>query len=325
MNANIMLNEDITPIGSDYDTVRGVIELLTLDYREQPSLEAIAARLGQSPTQLQKTFTRWAGLSPKAFLQAVTLDHAKRLLREEDLPLLETSIEVGMSGPGRLHDLFVTHEAMSPGEWKAKGGGLTIRYGFHASPFGLALVMITDRGLAGCAFADPGDERACFEDMAGRWPNADYVEDREATAPYAARIFEPAMWTADKPLRVVLLGTDFQVRVWKFLPNLEEAEAITGRSEPEAAIRTLAEAFPIVALKGGAEGAWVSSAAGLHHRAAQKVPVIDTTGAGDAFNAGFLDAWLQRQDEQQCLKAGIAAGSLAVQAAGGAPRVTAAA
>ena len=107
MNANITLNEDITPIGTDYDTVRGVIELLTLDYREQPSLEAIAAELGQSPTQLQKTFTRWAGLSPKAFLQAVTLDHAKRLLREEDLPLLETSIEVGMSGPGRLHDLRV--------------------------------------------------------------------------------------------------------------------------------------------------------------------------------------------------------------------------
>ncbi|QKJ92782.1 methylated-DNA--[protein]-cysteine S-methyltransferase [Agrobacterium pusense] len=227
MNANITLNEDITPIGSDYDTVRGVIELLTLDYREQPSLEAIAARLGQSPTQLQKTFTRWAGLSPKAFLQAVTLDHAKRLLREEDLPLLETSIEVGMSGPGRLHDLFVTHEAMSPGEWKAKGGGLTIRYGFHTSPFGLALVMVTDRGLAGCAFADPGEEKACFEDMAGRWPNADYVEDREATAPYAARIFDTSMWSADRPLRVVLLGTDFQVRVWESLLKIPMGRAVT--------------------------------------------------------------------------------------------------
>ncbi|MGO7501168.1 helix-turn-helix domain-containing protein, partial [Rhizobium ruizarguesonis] len=88
----------------------------------------IAARLNQSPTQLQKTFTRWAGLSPNGFLQAVTLDHAKRLLRKEDMPLLETSIEVGLSGPSRLHVLFVTHEAMSPGEWKAKGGGLTIRY-----------------------------------------------------------------------------------------------------------------------------------------------------------------------------------------------------
>lgn len=110
-----------------------------------------------------------------------------------------------------------------------------------------------------------------------------------------------------------------------FLPNLEEAEAITGHSDPEIAIRALSEAFPVVALKGGAQGAWVSSQRGLRHVAAQKVPVIDTTGAGDAFNAGFLHAWLEGQDEQRCLKAGVAAGSLAVQAAGGAPRETAAA
>ncbi len=227
MTANIMLKEDITPVGSDYDTVRQVIEILTLDYRDQPSLEEIAARLDQSPTQLQKTFTRWAGLSPKAFLQAVTLDHAKRLLREENLPLLETAIEVGMSGPSRLHDLFVTHEAMSPGEWKMKGRGLQIRYGYHPSPFGLALVMITDRGLAGCAFADPGEETACFEDMARRWPNAIYVEDHAATAPYAERIFDPARWTSDKPLRVVLLGTDFQVRVWQSLLKIPMGRAVT--------------------------------------------------------------------------------------------------
>ncbi len=227
MTANIMLKEDITPVGRDYDTVRQVIEILTLDYRDQPSLEEIAARLDQSPTQLQKTFTRWAGLSPKAFLQAVTLDHAKRLLREENLPLLETAIEVGMSGPSRLHDLFVTHEAMSPGEWKMKGRGLQIRYGYHPSPFGLALVMITDRGLAGCAFADPGEETACFEDMARRWPNAIYVEDQAATAPYAERIFDPARWTSDKPLRVVLLGTDFQVRVWQSLLKIPMGRAVT--------------------------------------------------------------------------------------------------
>ncbi|WP_296082510.1 bifunctional helix-turn-helix domain-containing protein/methylated-DNA--[protein]-cysteine S-methyltransferase [uncultured Agrobacterium sp.] len=227
MTANIMLKENITPVGSDYDTVRQVIEILTLDYRDQPSLEEIAARLDQSPTQLQKTFTRWAGLSPKAFLQAVTLDHAKRLLREENLPLLETAIEVGMSGPSRLHDLFVTHEAMSPGEWKMKGRGLQIRYGYHPSPFGLTLVMITDRGLAGCAFADPGEETACFEDMARRWPNAIYVEDQAATAPYAERIFDPARWTSDKPLRVVLLGTDFQVRVWQSLLKIPMGRAVT--------------------------------------------------------------------------------------------------
>ncbi len=218
---------DVTPTGSDYETVRQVIEMLTEDYREQPSLETIATRMAQSPTQLQKTFTRWAGLSPKAFLQAVTLDHAKRLLGQESLPLLETSIELGLSGPGRLHDLFVTHEAMSPGEWKAKGGGLTIRYGFHPSPFGVALVMITDRGLAGLAFNDPGGEKLAFEDMAGRWPNADYVEDNLSTAAYAYRIFDPSAWCADQPLRLVLIGTDFQVRVWEALLKIPLGKAVT--------------------------------------------------------------------------------------------------
>jgi AraC family transcriptional regulator of adaptative response/methylated-DNA-[protein]-cysteine methyltransferase len=227
MQADILLKNDITPDGSDYETVRRVIEMLTVDYREQPSLEVIASQMHQSPTQLQKTFTRWAGLSPKAFLQAVTLDHAKRLLRQEDLPLLETSIEVGMSGPGRLHDLFVTHEAMSPGEWKAKGGGLTIRYGFHQSPFGLALIMTTERGLAGVAFADPGEEVACFDDMAGRWPNAAYVEDQAATASYAARVFDPHLWHCEQPLRVVMLGTDFQVRVWESLLKIPMGKAVT--------------------------------------------------------------------------------------------------
>ena len=218
---------DITPDGGDYDTVCRVIEMLTLDYQEQPSLETVAARLNQSPTQLQKTFTRWAGLSPKAFLQAVTLDHAKRLLRKDGLPILETSIELGLSGPGRLHDLFVTHEAMSPGEWKARGAGLTIRYGFHASPFGQALVMATDRGLAGLAFADPGEEKACFEDMAGRWPQAQFVADTVATAPYAARIFDPQRWSGEQPLRVVLIGSDFQVRVWESLLRIPLGQAVT--------------------------------------------------------------------------------------------------
>ncbi|WP_134100659.1 bifunctional helix-turn-helix domain-containing protein/methylated-DNA--[protein]-cysteine S-methyltransferase [Neorhizobium sp. R1-B] len=218
---------DVTPEGSDYETVRCVIEMITLDYRDQPSLEVIAAELGQSPTQLQKVFTRWAGLSPKAFLQAVTLDHAKRLLGKEELPLLEASYELGLSGPGRLHDLFVTHEAMSPGEWKARGGGLTIRYGFHPSPFGIALVMATDRGLAGLAFADQNSEKACLEDMTCRWPNAEYVEDREITAPYITRIFDRSKWSGDQPLKVVLIGSDFQVRVWQSLLKIPFGKAVT--------------------------------------------------------------------------------------------------
>lgn len=221
------IQSDITPKGSDYETVRRVIELISTEYRSQPSLDAIAAELGQSPTQVQKVFTRWAGLSPKAFLQAVTLDHAKRLLADEGLPLLDASFEVGYSGPGRLHDLFVTHEAMSPGIWKAKGEGLTIRYGYHGSPFGTALVMITDRGLAGLAFDDPGERRDAFEDMASRWPRADYIEDSAATAGYAARIFDPSQWSPDQPLNVVLIGSDFQLRVWQALIRIPLAKAVT--------------------------------------------------------------------------------------------------
>ena len=222
MNAQTaILQKDITPAAhaadfGDYEIVRKVIEKISHDYRDQPSLEELAEAVGETPTGLQKLFTRWAGLSPKAFLQAVTLDHARRLL-DEGLPLLETSLELGMSGPGRLHDLFVTHEAMSPGDYKSRGAGLTIRYGYHVSPFGIALVMATDRGLAGLAFCDAGEEKAAFADMSGRWPNATYVEDLSATVPYAARIFEPARWRGEEPLRVVLIGTDFQVRVWEAL------------------------------------------------------------------------------------------------------------
>ncbi len=222
----LMLHQDITPEGSEYETVRRVIEKISLDYRDQPSLEDLADEVGETSTGLQKLFSRWAGLSPKAFLQAVTLDHARRLL-DDGMPLLETSFELGMSGPGRLHDLFVTHEAMSPGDYKTRGVGLTIRYGFHISPFGVALIMVTDRGLAGLSFNDAGEERAAFADMAGRWPNATYVEDMGATAPYAARIFDPARWRADQPLRVVMIGTDFQVRVWQALLKIPMGRACT--------------------------------------------------------------------------------------------------
>lgn len=230
-----ILERDITPDpgapqAGDYEIVRQVIETISLDYRDQPSLERLSEAVGVSPTALQKLFTRWAGLSPKAFLQAVTLDHARRLL-DQGMPLLETALEVGMSGPGRLHDLFVTHEAMSPGAYKSRGAGLLMRHGFHVSPFGLALVMTTDRGLAGLAFCDPGGEGEALADMTGRWPNATHVEDLAATAPHAARIFDPGRWRGEEPLRVVLIGTDFQVRVWEALLRIP-----FGRAKPYSTI-----------------------------------------------------------------------------------------
>jgi len=206
----------LTGAATDYDIVRRAIAHIRGNWRTQPEIEEIADAAGVTPTELHHLFRRWAGLTPKAFLQALTLDHARRLLRES-ASVLDATYEVGLSGPGRLHDLFVTHEAMSPGEWKAGGEGLTIGYGFHPSPFGSALVMATPRGLAGLAFADPGEEKAAFADMSGRWPRAAYVEDRAMTAPLAQRIFDPATWRADRPLRVVLIGTDFEVRVWDAL------------------------------------------------------------------------------------------------------------
>ena len=201
---------------ADYDIVRRAIAHIRENWRDQPAIETIAETAGVTPTELHHLFRRWAGLSPKAFLQALTLDRARTLLRES-ASVLDTSFEVGLSGPGRLHDLFVAHEAMSPGEWKSGGEGLTLHYGLHSSPFGSALVIATPRGLAGLAFADSGEERSAFADMQQRWPKARYVEDAARTAPLAQRIFDPKLWRAETPLRVVLIGTDFEVRVWEAL------------------------------------------------------------------------------------------------------------
>jgi AraC family transcriptional regulator of adaptative response/methylated-DNA-[protein]-cysteine methyltransferase len=211
---------------ADYDLVRRAVAFISEQWRSQPEVDAIAEAAGLTPTDLHHLFRRWAGLTPKAFLQALTLDHARRLLRDS-ASVLDASYEVGLSGPGRLHDLFVTHEAMSPGEWKSGGEGLTISYGFHPCPFGVALVMATPRGLAGLAFADPGEENRALGDMRSRWPEARYVEDAAMTAPLARRVFDPELWRADQPLRIVLIGTDFEVRVWETLLKIPLGRATT--------------------------------------------------------------------------------------------------
>jgi AraC family transcriptional regulator of adaptative response/methylated-DNA-[protein]-cysteine methyltransferase len=211
---------------ADYEVVRRAIAHIANHWQTQPSVEEIATAAGVGVTDLHHIFRRWAGLTPKAFLSALTLDHARKLLRES-ASVLDAAYEVGLSGPARLHDLFVTHEAMSPGEWKAGGEGLAISFGFHPSPFGTALIMVAPRGLAGLAFADPGEEAAALADMRRRWPRARYVEDPGITAPYACRIFDPALWRPDAPLRVVLIGTDWQIRIWETLLKLPMGHATT--------------------------------------------------------------------------------------------------
>ena len=210
----------------DYEVVRQNLDYLRGHWREQPSLEFMAERSGVSAAHLQRLFMRWAGLSPKAFVQALTIDHARKLLRDS-ASVLETTYEVGLSGPGRLHDLFVTHEGMSPGAYKSRGKGLSIRYGFHDCPFGRALLMMTDQGVCGLAFADPGQEEPALLDMKGRWPEASYVEDPETTGPHVARIFSPSRWKAEQPLRIVFIGTEFETRVWETLLKVPLGRATT--------------------------------------------------------------------------------------------------
>jgi AraC family transcriptional regulator of adaptative response/methylated-DNA-[protein]-cysteine methyltransferase len=227
MNQTALLDPSATPVSpipyqercDAYDSVRAAIAYISERYLDQPDIETIAGSVGEHPAILTRKFRAFAGLTPKAFLQAVTLDKAKMLL-EHGEPVLDAALDTGLSGPGRLHDLFVTHHAMPPGAYRAKGAGLQIDFGFHPSPFGTALVMETEHGLVGLAFADAGQETETFDDMAGRWPNACYVDVPEKTALTARRIFDPAHWQADTPLRITLIGTDFEVQVWETLLSI---------------------------------------------------------------------------------------------------------
>jgi AraC family transcriptional regulator, regulatory protein of adaptative response / methylated-DNA-[protein]-cysteine methyltransferase len=210
----------------DYAKVCDVIAHLSENWREQPALEVLAGRVKLDPDQLQRLFTRWAGLTPKAFVQALTLDHARKML-VDSASILETALDVGLSGPGRLHDLFVVHEGMSPGAYKNRGAGLKISYGYHPSPFGVALVMVTAYGLCGLSFADVGEEAATLNDMTRRWPKAEYHENSAITAPYAAQLFADQNFRPNQPLRITFIGTDFEIRVWETLLKIPVGKATT--------------------------------------------------------------------------------------------------
>lgn len=211
---------------SDYERVRRILSFITGRWRDQPSLEDIADHVGLSTTHVHHLFRRWCGLTPKAFLAAITIDNARALLADS-ASVLDATLEVGLSGPARLHDLFVAHEAMTPGQYKAGGQGLAMVYGFHPSPFGEAILVVTEHGLAGLGFVDDGDREHALADMRRRWPRATYRESAAETEPAAARIFDPARWSPDTPLRVVLIGSDFEIRVWETLLRIPLGRAAT--------------------------------------------------------------------------------------------------
>jgi AraC family transcriptional regulator of adaptative response/methylated-DNA-[protein]-cysteine methyltransferase len=201
---------------SDYARVARIIAFIRARVDEQPTLAACAAEVGLSEFHVQRLFQRWAGVSPKRFLQFVTLGEARRLLAA-DRSVLDASLAVGLSGTSRLHDLFVSIERMTPGQYKAQAAGLTVRWAVEPTPFGPALMAALDRGLCGVAFLGDGGEAAAVAELATRWPRAGLQRAPSAIRPYGEALRERMRGDATQPLGVVLKGTPFQLQVWEAL------------------------------------------------------------------------------------------------------------
>lgn len=199
-----------------YRLIEQAIQYIEANVKRQPDLEEIASAVGLSEYHFQRLFTRWAGISPKRFMQFLTREHAKELLDKSE-NLLETTHQVGLSSLGRLHDLFVTTEAVTPGEYKSHGAGLTIRYGIHPTPFGKCLIGATERGICHLAFVD-GSEGRAVDNLVAHWKEAQMTEDYKTTAPLVNRIFLEV--EAVSPLKLHLRGTNFQIKVWEALLNI---------------------------------------------------------------------------------------------------------
>lgn len=221
-----MLAERDTQLAEDYRRIEQAILFLEQKWQEQPDLQAVAAHVGLSEYHFQRLFSRWAGISPKRFLQFLTLAYAKQLLAEAN-NLLDVTYETGLSSPGRLHDLFVTYEAMTPGEFKRKGEGLTIRYGFHESPFGECLLAVTERGICSLTFIADGEHDAAVEALQAAWPLAELREDPTQTQPFMVQIFTADANPPRKPLPLYLSGTNFQIKVWQALLQIPPGSAVS--------------------------------------------------------------------------------------------------
>jgi len=203
-------------LSEDYKRMERAILFLEENYHRQPSLKEIAASVHLSEFHFQRLFTRWAGVSPKKFMQFLTFDHAKKLL-EDSRSLLDTTYEAGLSSPGRLHDLFVNIEAVTPGEFKQKGAGLTIFYGLHPSPFGECLLAVTDRGVCGLSFIEKENPKKAVRYLQSKWPQAKLIEKPLVTKPYVDKIFGKSSGNGTPKLNLFLKGTNFQIKVWEAL------------------------------------------------------------------------------------------------------------
>jgi AraC family transcriptional regulator of adaptative response/methylated-DNA-[protein]-cysteine methyltransferase len=233
--------------------IDAALEYLASRYRHQPSLDEVARVAGMSPYHFQRTFRAWTGVTPKRFIQYLQLGKAKDLLIEKH-SLMTTAFEIGLSGTSRLHDLFISCEAVTPGEFKNRGRGLEIWYGVHDSPFGRAVIGVTDRGVCWLGFVDARRDEQTIAELHGDWPGAQFVHDPGRTTPLAEQIFARARGGRNsKPLRLDLRGTNFQIKVWEALLRIpfgrlatyQDVAAATGAPAAARAVGGAVGANPI--------------------------------------------------------------------------------
>lgn len=281
----MLTEESIDQETADYARIEQAILFLEQNFQSQPTLKEIADHVGLSEYHFQRLFSRWAGISPKRFLQFLTIQYAKGLL-DESKTLLDTTYEAGLSSPGRLHDLFITLEAVTPGEYKRQGAGLAITYGFHQTPFGEALLGLTGRGICGLFFVQPGTREQALRELKNNWPQAKFSEDASATEPFVQEIFAPdAARDRKRPLPLFLKGTNFQVRVWQALlrvpPGMvvsyDTVAALIGQPSAARAVGSATGRNPIAYLI-------------PCHRVIRKVGAVDNYRWGSARKKAIL-AW----------------------------------
>ncbi|MEG4013611.1 MULTISPECIES: bifunctional helix-turn-helix domain-containing protein/methylated-DNA--[protein]-cysteine S-methyltransferase [unclassified Microcoleus] len=211
-NASVYASED-------YHRIARAIAFMRQHHLNQPNLATVAQHIGLSEYHFQRLFTQWAGISPKRFLQYLTVEYAKSKITQTK-SLLDLTLDVRLSSPGRLHDLFVNLEAMSPGEFKAGGAGLQIRYGIHDTPFGTSLIATTARGICNLYFLDTADEQTAEKTLRLTWKNAEIIRDEQATQSLRDLIFNSETFSEQKPLTLLVKGTNFQIQVWRALLQL---------------------------------------------------------------------------------------------------------
>jgi AraC family transcriptional regulator of adaptative response/methylated-DNA-[protein]-cysteine methyltransferase len=217
---------DLKQMSVDYSIVEQALIYLEVNHSRQPTLEEVAESVGFSPYHFQRLFTRWVGISPKRFTQYLTKEHAKYLL-ENSRRLLDVAYSTGLSGPGRLHDLFVTCEAVTPGEFKSRGRGLVIEYGFYPTPFGECMIASTTRGICSLMFFDRSRRDEILLELKRSWKNAAVYEKQGEVEDLVVNLFRVSGNHSQKPLQILLNGTNFQIKVWEALLKIPAGRVVS--------------------------------------------------------------------------------------------------